>query len=160
MPSTFDKLNLKDQRRIAILNAPASFEREVATLKGVEVVRDIRDVNEIAFSLAFVTKQKEVDTLARALGKKARGDAIVWFAYPKGSSKRYTCEFNRDTGWKALGEEGFEPVRMVAMDEDWSAVRFRRAEFIKTLTRGKEHALSKEGRAKAGASSSPKPRSR
>ena len=83
MPSTFDKLNLKDQRRIAILNAPESFEREVATLKGVEVVRDVRDVKEIAFSIAFVTKQKEVDTLAKALGKKAQGDAIVWFAYPK-----------------------------------------------------------------------------
>jgi hypothetical protein len=160
VPSTFDKLNLKDQRRIAIINAPESFEREVATLKAVDVVRDVRDLVEITFSLAFVTKQKEVDTLAKALGKKAPGDAIVWFAYPKGSSKRYTCEFNRDTGWKALGEEGFEPVRMVAIDEDWSAVRFRRAEFIKTLTRRKEHALSKAGRAKAGASSKPKPRSR
>ena len=41
---------------------------------------------------------------------------------------------------------------MVAIDEDWSAIRFRRADFIKTLTRGKQHALSAEGRRKAGAS--------
>jgi len=30
------------------------------------------------------------------------------------------------TGWNMLGHEGFEPVRMVAIDEDWSAKRFRR----------------------------------
>jgi hypothetical protein len=34
-----------------------------------------------------------------------------------------------------LGAAGFEPVRMVAVDEDWSALRFRRVGFIKTLTR-------------------------
>jgi len=36
-----------------------------------------------------------------------------------------------------------------AIDEDWSAVRFHRAEFIKTLTRGKEHRMSAQGNARA-----------
>jgi hypothetical protein len=40
---------------------------------------------------------------------------------------------------------------MVAIDEDWTAVRFRRAQFIKTMTRGAEHTLSAAGRAKAKA---------
>lgn len=71
-----------------------------------------------------------------------RRDAIVWFAYPKGSSKKYKSQINRDNGWNVLGREGFEPVRMVAIDEDWSAVRFRRAGFIKNMTRDKEHLLS------------------
>jgi hypothetical protein len=60
------------------------------------------------------------------------------------------CDFNRDTGWAALGAAGFEPVRMVAIDEDWSAVRFRRADFINTLTRDKVHTLSALGRKRAG----------
>jgi hypothetical protein len=72
-----------------------------------------------------------VDSTAKALAKLAHGDAVIWFAYPKGTSKRYKSEINRDTGWKALRAAGFEGVRMVAIDEDWSAVRFRRAEFIK-----------------------------
>jgi hypothetical protein len=37
---------------------------------------------------------------------------------------------------------------MVAIDEDWSAVRFRRVEFIKTLTRGTEHRMSAQGKAR------------
>ena len=55
-------------------------------------------------------------------------------AYPKGTSKRYTCEFHRDNGWAALEAAGFEGVRMVAIDEDWSALRFRRKEFVKSST--------------------------
>ena len=46
-------------------------------------------------------------------------------------------------------EFSLEPVRMVAIDEDFSAVRFRRVEFIKTMTRGKEHRMSAQGKARA-----------
>jgi hypothetical protein len=66
----------------------------------------------------------------------------VWFAYSKGSSKRYKSEINRDQGWLALGREGFEPVSMVATDEDWSAVRFRRLEFIKQMKRSAQYRLT------------------
>jgi hypothetical protein len=148
MSDIFKKLNLKDQIEIVILNAPASFELELASLSGVAIQRDLKASKEIAFSLAFVTKQKEVDAIAKTIARKARGDAVVWFAYPKGTSKNYQCEFNRDTGWTALGEAGFEGVRMVAIDADWSALRFRRAEFVKTMKRDEKRALSNEGKAK------------
>ncbi len=140
--TTFAKLNLKDQRDIVIENAPASFEPEIASLKGVVVRRSMSDTKQVAFSLTFATKQKEVDALAKAVGRTADGDAIVWIAYPKKSSKKFTCEFNRDSGWASMGAAGFEPVRMVAIDEDWSAVRFRRAEFIKNMTRPDEYRYS------------------
>ena len=137
--NTFSKLNLKDQTDIVIVNAPESFEREIASLKGVTVRRSMSDAKQIEFSLTFATRQKEVDSLAKTVGRKAAGDAIVWIAYPKKSSKKYTCEFNRDSGWPSMGEAGFEPVRMIAIDEDWSALRFRRAEFIKNMTRPEEY---------------------
>jgi hypothetical protein len=151
MSEVFKKLNLKDQTEIVVLNAPESFEPELArleTLQGIAIRRDLKEVRQVAFSLAFVTKQKEVDALAKAVARKAAGDAVVWFVYPKGTSKKYKCEFNRDTGWAALGEAGFESVRMVAIDEDWSALRFRRAEFVKTMKREETRALSKQGKAK------------
>jgi hypothetical protein len=147
--STFDKLNLKDQKQILVINAPEGFEPELKALRGVSVQRDLKNASEVEFSLAFVTKQKEDDALGKAIAKKAQGDAVVWFAYPKGSSKKYKSEINRDAGWQVLGDAGFEPVRMVAIDEDWSAVRFRRADFIKSLTRGKEHRMSAQGKARA-----------
>ena len=146
MPGVFAKLNLKDQKQIVVLNSPESFEGELAALKGVDIVRDVKKAKAVAFSLAFVTEQKQVDTLAPAVARKTEGDAVVWFAYPKGSSKKYKSQINRDNGWTVMGKEGFEPVRMVAIDEDWSAIRFRRGEFIKNMTRADEHRLTKRAR--------------
>ena len=133
MPSVFEKLNLKQQREILVVNAPPSFEPELLALKGVAVLRDLKKAKEIHFALAFATKQAEVDTLSQVLASNAEGDALLWFAYPKGTSKRYKCEFNRDTGWNAMRSAGFDTVRQVAIDEDWSALRFRRVEYIKPL---------------------------
>lgn len=146
MSAIFKKLNLKDQTEILVCNAPDSFEPELAALENVTIRRHVEEVPEIDFSLAFVVKQKEVDELARAIAPKTKGDATVWFAYPKGSSKKYKCDFNRDTGWAVLGELGFEPVRQVAIDADWSALRFRRVEYIKSLTRSKKMAMTKQGK--------------
>jgi hypothetical protein len=148
MASVFDKLNLKEQTQIVVLNSPESFEPQLKTLRGVMIQRDLKSAGEIEFSLAFVTKQKEVDALGKAIAQKVKGDAVVWLAYPKGSSRKYKSEINRNAGWQVLGDCGFEPVRMVAIDEDWSAVRFRRVEFIKTLTRGREHRMSAQGKAR------------
>jgi hypothetical protein len=116
-------------------HSPSSFESELGGLRGVEIIRDLKKAKELTFSLAFVMTQEWVNALAPAIARKTEGDAVIWFAYPKGTSKKYRSQINRDNGWNALGHEGFEPVRMVAIDEDWSAVRFRRAGFIKNMTR-------------------------
>lgn len=133
MADIFKKLNLKNQKEILVLNAPQTFESELASLDDQVVVhRSLESIQDIGFSLAFVRTQDEVDELAKSISQKAVGDAIVWFAYPKASSKNYTCEFNRDTGWQVLEELGFKGVRQVAIDVDWSALRFRRIEFVKS----------------------------
>jgi hypothetical protein len=151
MPTIFEKLNLKAQRDIWILDAPASFEPELAGLSGVTVHRDLKDGDDTGFVLAFVTQEKRLAEIARAVAARAQGDAIVWIAYPKKSSKKYQCEFNRDSGWEALGKEGFEGVRMIAIDEDWSALRFRRAEFIKSMSRDPKRAMTEAGKARTSA---------
>ena len=116
MAEVWGKLNLKDQTAVLVVNAPPSFESQLKALDGVTVKRRPADVKSVDFSLAFVTRQKEVDDLARVVAKKAKVDA------------------------------GFEPVRMVAIDDDWTAMRVRRVEFIKNLTRPESFALSKEGK--------------
>ena len=135
IPAVFAKLNLKEQTDIVVVNAPDSFDLELCQLRNVRVRRDLSARGAVSFALAFVTREAEIDSLAKSLAKMAPGDAVVWFAYPKGTSKRYASEINRDTGWRALRAAGFETVRMVAIDEDWSALRFRRVEFIKRMKR-------------------------
>ena len=130
MPSVFDKLNIKDHRDILVLNAPSSFEKEIAALRDIRVQRRLSEMKSPQFVLAFVQQRVELNRLAKALLKRASGDIVLWFAYPKGTSKKHSCDFNRDDGWDLLRESGFDSVRQVAIDADWSALRFRRKEFI------------------------------
>lgn len=146
MSAIFQKLNFKGQAGVDVIGAPESFGTELEAMRGVTAVRT-KLGKQTAFVLLFATKKVEVDKFAEQLAKAAAGDAVVWIAYPKGTSKKYKCDFNRDNGWDRMGANGFEPVRQVAIDEDWSALRFRRVEFIKTMTRG--FALTEAGKEKA-----------
>jgi hypothetical protein len=130
MNRLWEKLNLGEHREILVVNAPESFAAQLKTLARVRVQRRVAAIKEVTFALVFVAKQAELDRLSAAIAAKATGDALLWFAYPKGTSKRYTCDFNRDQGWDVLRAAGFDCVRQVAIDEDWSALRFRRNEFI------------------------------
>lgn len=149
MTALFRKLNLKDQRRILVVGSPESFEPEIAALDSLTVVRDAAGESEIDFALAFVTNRADLNRLANHIVARARGDAVIWFAYPKKSSRKYVCDFNRDTGWHVLGDAGFEGVRQVAIDEDWSALRFRRTEYVKRLSRDQSRAISTAGKTRA-----------
>ena len=132
MATLFEKLQLKDHQEVLVLNVPESFETELSRLPVLHLHRNLETVPEIGFSLAFVTRQAEVDALAPKIAARAKGDALVWFAYPKGTSKKYKCDFNRDTGWAALHAAGFDTVRAISIDEDWTGLRFRRKEYIKS----------------------------
>lgn len=63
------------------------------------------------------------------------GEVVLCLPTLKAAPKRYRCDFNRDSGWGMLRNSGFDTVRQIAIDEDWTALRFRRNEFIKTSTK-------------------------
>lgn len=140
MTPIFKKLNYKDQSQILALNSPHSFESELNIMtEPASIITHEDEIPEIEFALVFVTKQLEIDELIPKIYPKLKGDAVLWFCYPKGTSKKYKCDFNRDTGWKGLKKFNLEPVRQVAIDDDWSALRLRKIEFIKTMTRKEEN---------------------
>lgn len=151
MDQVFAKLNLKDENSLVILGAPVSFERILATLKGVRVMRTAPSTGSIPFALAFATTQAQVDAAVRQIVPRAADDIKLWIAYPKQTSTRFTCEFNRDTGWDTLGASGYERVSQVSLDDDWSAIRFRRVEHIPMLMRDPNWALTPQGRDRATA---------
>jgi hypothetical protein len=142
MSDLFDKLNIGSHAVIYVLNAPPGFSLHTVRLRDVKIRSSIGAKDIPGFVIAFATKQTQLERVSLVLSKCGPGDAVVWVAYPKASSKRMTCDFNRDTGWAALGRAGYEPVRQVAVDEDWSALRFRRVEYIKKLTRKKTMLIS------------------
>jgi hypothetical protein len=96
------------------------------------------------FVHVFVENIVEVKQFAVPAAKRLDRDGYLWVSYPKKASKKYKSDISRDQGWEPLGELGFEPVTQVSIDENWSALRFRKAEYIKKLTR--KSALSAQGK--------------
>jgi hypothetical protein len=147
MTPLFKKLNYKNQKEIIAINAPRSFAGELLAMKeNAKIITTIEKADTAEFIIGFVMTQPEIDKFILTIAGKLNADPIIWICYPKSSSKKYTCDFNRDTGFTSLGKFGLEGVRQVAIDDDWSALRFRKVEFIKTLTRKESYALTSEGK--------------
>ena len=62
--------------------------------------------------------------------KKALPAAIIWLGYPKLTSS-LAADLSRDVIHKLAPKHGLDTVSQIAIDDDWSALRFRRVEFIK-----------------------------
>lgn len=103
-----------------------------------------------ALYLAFVFSETDVDQTLSLIAPTLKADTALWFAYPKKSSKRFKATISRDFGWQALGTLGYEPVRQIALDDDFSALRFKPVTEIKTLTRKPAMTLSQAAKDRLG----------
>lgn len=135
MKELLKKLNFRDHKRIAVINAPETFFNELKnTLSDIIVDPEIDQRCPYEFMILFVTSVRDVDNLAPAALHNLTADGILWFCYPRKTSKKYSSGPDRDRGWKALNNAGFHGIRMVAVDADWSAMRFRNIKYIKSTS--------------------------
>lgn len=147
MPTLFSKLQYKGIDRILVVDAPDEVRSLLAEL-GDDVRIDTRlgAHSQYEFALIFVRSSDEIAKRAAPVVGRMASDGVLWFAYPKKSSKKYQTDLSRDGGWQPLGDIDYEPVSQIAIDADWSALRFKHVQKIKSLTRS--FAMSKEGKAR------------
>jgi hypothetical protein len=117
------KLKYKTGRALVIGSVPEGFEL------GIEADRTVEGLYE--FVMLFVGSSSEVrEQFPKALSA-LQEDAVFWVAYPKQSSKVKT-DINRDSLWRLADEiSDYRPVSNVAVDEKWSALRFRHKDKVK-----------------------------
>jgi hypothetical protein len=133
MKSLLDKLNYKGQKRISIINAEETFIHSIfSELKDVIIDQKIDPRYPYQFIIIFAKSVSEVEMLAPMTLHNLMADGVLWFCYPKKTSKKYSSDIDRDHGWKTLNDAGLHGIRMVAIDEDWSALRFRNVKYIKS----------------------------
>jgi hypothetical protein len=77
-----------------------------------------------AFTLVFALNKAEAEKLAAIAAPATEYDGVLWLAYPKGTSKIKT-DINRNTLWDIFASFNLRPVSNVAIDETWSALRYR-----------------------------------
>jgi hypothetical protein len=133
MKKLLEKLNYKGQERFALVNAEESFTSAISDeLKNVIIDKDIDPRYPYSFILLFVRSVSEIEFLAPMALHNLVADGILWFCYPKKTSKKYASDIDRDHGWKVLNDSGLHGIRMIAIDNDWSAMRFRNIKYIRS----------------------------
>jgi hypothetical protein len=108
------KLNLKDDMRLRVVGKP-----DDVNLNGITITTSIK-----AFAvLVFAKTLAELDKSGGPVIEAARIDRIAWIAYPKGN--QLETNLNRDILWKHMRKYGIDGIRLIALDDVWSAMRFR-----------------------------------
>jgi hypothetical protein len=138
------KLQFKDKGQpVLIIQAPKAYDEVLSAFEG-EVHKSPK-LDMYDFVQVFGTTNEEIKRAADESVKHVSEDGLLWLCYPKKSSKVYKgSDCSRETVTPMLSEHGYEPVRQIAIDEDWSALRFRKVEQIKTMTRN--FAVTEEGK--------------
>jgi hypothetical protein len=132
MDDILKKLKYGDQERIAVLNAPEEFRERIAgLLPEVKIDTEINARYLYDFMIAFTPGSSDVEKIGPACVHNLSDDGKLWMAYPKGTSRKYVSDINRDRGWDIVEETGFRRVSQVAIDNDWSALRFRNVKYVK-----------------------------
>ena len=115
------KLQIKPDSRILLLNAPFSFNLTDLP-DGCSVVSYSADIVDCV--ILFAQDSGELDAYGEAALTAVIPECLFWIAYPKKSAGLKT-DLTRDQGWSVITQAGFRPIRQIAVDETWSALRFR-----------------------------------
>jgi|SRR5688572_11084985 len=110
------KLNLKAAMKVRVLGKPRDVDLDdvhTTSSKSAEAI------------LLFVHNLKELNAQSAPVIEAALADGLAWIAYPK--SGQLGTDLSRDILWNHLLESGVQAVRQIALDEVWSALRFRPA---------------------------------
>jgi len=115
------KLHIKTGQRVGVINAPGFFLRLLTPLPEAVTLASNGPFDHVTL---FVRSKGEVDRMwATAVGAIKNG-GVIWVAYPKKSSGVNT-DITRDEGWDTVVAAGWDAVSQIAIDDTWSALRFR-----------------------------------
>jgi hypothetical protein len=115
------KLGIKENFRIAFVNAPAGFVNGLALPQGVKI--NARVSKPLDFILLFVKSKHELETTFSLQAAKLTPSGMLWISWPKKASGVVT-DLNgnivRDIGLA----NGLVDVKVCAVDEVWSGLKF------------------------------------
>jgi len=116
------KLGIKPGFHLAILNAPAGYERVL-----VDLPAGITQSAELGHGLDFVQffcrERAQLEQRFPELKAALKPAGMLWISWPKGTSKVPT-NLNENIIREIGLENGLVDVKVAAVDDDWSGLKF------------------------------------
>jgi hypothetical protein len=125
MPGTplAKKLFIKPGMRMLILNAPEGYRPLLGELHA-EPESTPGQAGMYDWVQRFVMNVTELEKASPAAQTAVKSGGTLWISFPKKASK-LASDIGRDSAWKLMGEIGWQGTTNVAIDETWSAMRFK-----------------------------------
>jgi hypothetical protein len=126
------KLRLARDHQVAVLNAPDGY---VAQLQpGPAGLRTELEPNASYDAVVlFVKDVAELRRLGSSAIHAAKPNGLLWITYPKGGKTKGVTDLpatpwwvQRDVLGEITSEPGYKAVSFVALDDHWTALRFKR----------------------------------
>src|SRR5690348_2999573 len=129
MTATVKKLGLKPGMWAVVLGSPSGYLNSLAPLPDRVEISQTPGPHE--FVQLFATTQSDIRKSVKELLQSAAPGALVWITYPKKTSG-VDSDLSREAVWSAMEGTGWRPVSQIAIDEVWSALRFRPVQDVKS----------------------------
>ena len=117
------KLGLKSGHTIFLVNPPKHyFELFNEFPEDIKVLKKAKE-KSVNFIHAFFKTQIQLDNALIGLKELLHINGMLWVSWPKGSSKIET-NLNRDLIRDTVLSIGLVDVKVAAVDDDWSGLKF------------------------------------
>ena len=125
-PSLAEKLLIKPESRVLLLNAPIGYAKKLQPLPAGVTIADRRSETASDVAIVFVRDTGELKRLQSGFASLEE-DAALWVCYPGGGAKAGT-DLDSDKLHAAVESDELTEVTRVAFDERWTCVQFRTRE--------------------------------
>ena len=130
---TAEKLRLAAGQKVAILNAPEGYAAQLSPAPA-DIGTQLQPAALYYVVQLFVNTADELRREGPAAIRAVKPGGLLWITYPKGSATRGVTDLPPTPWWMnqdVLGEitsvTGYKPVAFVAIDDNYTALRFKRA---------------------------------
>lgn len=121
------KLAIKPGNSVRVLDAPQGYEHLLSDLPdGAHLIKGGDEQADVV--LLFGDSRATLERTLPTAITQVRPGGVFWVAYPKGGKS----DLSRNELWTLLEPYLWRPVSQIAIDDTWSALRFRPAADVKS----------------------------
>ncbi len=115
------KMFIKPGQHVLLVNAPKGMKEMLGFVEGVKVVT--KSAGPVDIQIVFTTTHAELIKRIEIAKPLMKPGGLIWLAYPKAG--QLDTDLKRDSVAADAKAFGLQPAAQIAIDEVWSALRFK-----------------------------------